>query len=191
MLMWNLEKIGAPLYEAVTVAEVKAQARVSISTDDTYIDALRIAAREQVEKDLNTPVAGQAYRLHTESGFVSCLRLPVQPVVSVSSVTYTDENGQSQTLNSSLYRLKAYKDPPLIEFEDGLPSHATDVIVNFTAGYSAANTVPSLIKHAILFLAAAWYEQREAVSEMTGGSVQAIPLGYERIISRCRVTRFR
>lgn len=278
--MQNLEVISTPTNEAVTLAELKAHCRVSATTDDTYMTTLRIAAREQVEKDLGMVVASQAYRLHTELGFPTIQCLPVQPVYEVTSITYTDADDAEQTLSAALYTLKAWKDPPEIEYEDGLPV-GTDVVINFTAGFStvsplrgieqvfiigagsgytdgtysvavsgtpgtgtvslvvaggiittatittigtgftAASTlttaaftltglgagtgasllythddsvieqqtyIPNLIKHAVMFLASSWYENREPV--VVGTIVTQLPLAYQRIIDRLRVQRF-
>src|SRR5438067_5876 len=119
--MFNLEKTGNPTFEAVSVAEVKAHARIYTSADDSYIDTLRVAAREQVEKDLEVAIVGQAYTLHLDwwldrkyydhsyqygygtthsslhSNFPK-VYLPIQPVLSVQGITYTDTNGDAQTL---------------------------------------------------------------------------------------------
>ena len=185
--MFNLVKIGAAANEAVTVAELKTHCRISHTADDTYLGTLRIAAREQVEKDLGMVIASQAYRLHTEANFTSVVCLPVQPVQSISSVTYTDVNHVSQTLSTSNYSLKAHRDPPEVEFDGSLPV-GTDVVINFLAGF-APDTVPALTKQAVLFLAASWYESREP--EVVGTIVTKLPLGYERIISRLRISRYR
>lgn len=186
--MFNLAKSGAATFEAVSVPELKAHCRVSHTADDTYLGTLCIAAREQVEKDLNLAVAGQSYNLYTEEGFMTTVTLPIQPVLSITSVTYTDANGDTQTLPSGSYTLKSYRDPVQIEFGSGLPS-ATDVTITFVAGYVNAAAVPALIKSAIQFLAANWYENRESI--VVGSTANPIPLGYERIIDRLRLSRFR
>ena len=61
---FNLVPVGSVLYEAVTVAEFKAHARISHTADDAYIAVLVVAARQQLEKDLNLAVVGQNYDLH-------------------------------------------------------------------------------------------------------------------------------
>lgn len=185
--MFNLVQSGDATFEPVTVAELKAHARISISSDDAYLTTLLVAAREQVEADLNMTIAGQSYVWHTDSTLGGTLYFPVQPVTAITSITYTDTDEASQTLDSSNYTLKSYTDPPSVEFGDTVPT-GTETVVTFTAGYADVDAVPQKIKHAVMFLAAHWYESREAAQE---GSMTTVPLAYERIIGRQRVSRFR
>jgi hypothetical protein len=212
--MFNLEKNGSSTFEAVTVAEIKAHARIFTSADDTYLATLVISARQQVEADLNCAVVGQAYKLHLEywydpryywelldrygygwwypaNAIYPKLVLPIQPVQAVQSITYTDGALAPQTLDPALYVLKTFKDPPHIMLlnNGNMPAVApfTDIVVNFTTGYATANAIPSLIKHATMFLAAHWYEHREGTSEAL---LREVPQAYERIINRLRVKRF-
>lgn len=211
--MVNLEPVSTPIFEVVTVAELKAHSRILTSVDDTYLDTLRVAAREQLEKDLSLVIAGQQYNLHLEhwldwryiERYFSSLYtntyygplffrgprivLPVQPVDSLASITYTDTDGDPATLNPTLYVLRQFKDPPEIGLLDTMPSIKvnTEIIVNFVAGYHNAASVPKLCKQAIMFLAAHWYENREAV----GSNVSTVPLSYERIVKLLNVKRYR
>ena len=187
--MHNVEKVGDVHFEAVSVTELKKHCFVYHTADDAYIGTLSIAAREMVEKDLNISLVGQTYAWHTESSFPSVLCLPINPVLSIEGITYTDADGVEQTLDDSLYTLKAYKNPAEIHFTD-TPT-ATDVVISFNAGFESVddvNNIPQLYKQAVMFLVKHWYDMREPV---TTGSVASVPLGYERIISRCRVWSFK
>jgi uncharacterized phiE125 gp8 family phage protein len=62
--IFNLDPIGDPLFEAVSVSDLKKHLRVSHAADDTYIGLLSVAARQQVEKDFNVALVGQNYDLH-------------------------------------------------------------------------------------------------------------------------------
>lgn len=194
--MFNTIKSGSNINEAVTIDAIKAHCRISTTADDDYLDLLRIAAREQVEADLNLPVVGQAFKLYVETNFPVTQPLPFANIQSIDSITYTDADGQTQTLDDSYYTLKPYKDPPVIEFDT--PPTAQDFVVTFVAGFimvdpddtdsDGDNTVPQLIKQAILFLVAHWYEHRESSMESI---IKEVPQGYARIIQRLRVSRFR
>lgn len=197
--MNNLVKVGDPIYEPVSVTQLKVHCRISHNADDSYLDTLRTAARAQTELETNLVIAGQAYTWHTEAGFPSTLYLPVQPVSAFTSITYTDAAGESQTLDDSLYTFKSYTDQPSIEFTGTVPP-GTDIVVNFIAGFPyeepeepedevTVHSVPSLLSHAVMFLAANWYENREPV--VVGSISSALPLAYERIVQRLRVRRFR
>ncbi len=160
--MFNLVAVGDPLFEAVTVDEIKAQARVSHHADDAYIGLLAVAAREQAEKDLNQSLVAQQYNFHLEQRFWQFptpllfpypynynyrdghfyyphTHLPIQPVCSFGGITYTDVNAAPQTLDPTAYVVKLFKDPPEIQFSTGatLPGilAGSDVVFNFIAGY--------------------------------------------------------
>ncbi len=211
--MFNLETVGASTFEAVTVDELKAHCRIFHSADDAYLDLLRVGARQQVEKDLNIAVVGQQYTLHLDSWFdhhrvhqnlipigyganyphiyYPHIAIPVQPLQSVESIMYTDTDGDTQTLDPSLYEVKPFKDPPHIRLVEGtFPDIQaySEILVTFTAGYADADSVPQVLKHAVFFLASHWYEHREAEVESI---MRDVPLGYERIINRWNVKRFK
>ncbi len=216
--VFNLEKVGAPLFEAVGVDALKKHMRVSHSADDDYIGILSVAAREQVEKDFNIALVGQEYNLHLENGFYHFyylmhghypavynfnwayyfprFHIPIEPVSKdyAVTITYTDLSNTQQTFNSSNYVVKYWKSPPEVMLLPSitLPSIApgADIIVNFTAGFvntGAVSTAPKLLCQAIQLLVAAWYEQREPVSESL---VRPVPLSYDRIKQIIQVKRF-
>ena len=66
---FNLQKVGDPFNEVVTVSELKKHLRVSHSADDTYIGLLGEAARQMVEIDLNRQIVGQEYNLYLSYGW--------------------------------------------------------------------------------------------------------------------------
>jgi hypothetical protein len=212
---FNLEPIGDVLFEAVTLTEMKKHMRVMTSKDDDYItDTIIPAARQQAEKDLNLALVGQAYKLHLMS-FLNwhyyrngqyyeypyansqfekwrSILIPIQPVVSVTSITYTDPEGNPQTFDPSNYVVKTYTDPPSILITGNIPGiqALSEVVVTFTAGYTDeddTNLVPTLAKQAIQLLGASWYAQREGTSNEI---IRTVPLSYQNIISLLQVKRF-
>lgn len=117
------------------------------------------------------------------------LYLDHTPVRSVDSITYTDTNGTTQTLDPSQYKLDTVSEPCRI-----VPAYGTTwpgtrneinaVTVNFTCGYGAAGgdaaasalAVPESIKSWIKLRIGAMYENREEVA--LGRSITAVDLPF-------------
>ena len=96
--------------------------------------------------------------------------LPLPPVQSVTSITYTDATGSSATWDSSKYTFSASREPARImpAYNENFPTDVREqpdaVTVRFVAGYGdAATDVPDQIKHAMLLLISHWFENREDV----------------------------
>jgi uncharacterized phiE125 gp8 family phage protein len=100
-------------------------------------------------------------------------------VQSVSSVTYVDEAGATQTLASSGYQVDVTSLPPRVTPAYGAYWPAARgttyqaVRVTFVAGYGLAAAVPDALKAAIKLLTSHWYENREAA----GAGWEELPLG--------------
>jgi len=92
----------APAEEPVTVAEIKTHARISGSASDTEIATMIAAARQYAEAELGRWIITQTVDAYFDA-FPPCFYLP--PLQSITSITYIDSNGDSQTLDSSLYRV--------------------------------------------------------------------------------------
>jgi uncharacterized phiE125 gp8 family phage protein len=157
------------------------------TTEDPYLIALRQTAREYVESFCRRALLTQTWDLKLD-GF-PCdgepIELPLAPVISVTSVTYTDTNGDSQTWSSSLYQTdiptgpKAGRARILPAYSQYYPSTRdvfNAVTVRFVAGYgAAASSVPASLKSGMKLLIAHWYEQREAVVVGIGIGVLPVP----------------
>ena len=87
---------------------------------------------------------------------------------SVTSITYTDSDGESQTWAADQYEVKT---DPLVGYvklatDCSWPVGATDVIVTFKAGWPVVEespTTPEAIQLWIMFWTATWYAHRETV----------------------------
>ena len=102
----------------MTLAEAKAHSRVDIPDDDALIASLILAAREWVEGQTHRALLTQTWDCKfdewTMEGSDYVLRLPLAPLQSVTSVTYIDGDGVSQTLSSSLYQVVASTEHPRV-----------------------------------------------------------------------------
>jgi uncharacterized phiE125 gp8 family phage protein len=138
-------------------ASLGADAPASNTTADPWLTAGIIAAREYGETFTHRAFITQTHDLKLD-GFPcsdDAIRLPKAPLISITSVTYVDTNGDTQTWSNTLYTVDAPSGPKaergriVPNYGQVFPS-TRDVInavtVRFVAGYGAASAVPSLIK---------------------------------------------
>ena len=101
----ELKVVTPPAAEPLSTAEAKLHLRVDHSADDALITALIVAAREHVENYLVGSLVEQTRAVYLSAWPYSPFRLPCGPVQSIESVKYEDENGDTQTVDSSIYYL--------------------------------------------------------------------------------------
>jgi len=130
--------IVAPTVEPVTRTQAKAHLRVTDTGEDDLIDALIAAARVEVETFTRQALVKQTHLLKLDY-FPACIHLPVHPLCAVSSITYIDSAGATQTVDAADYRVDAYSMPARITPAYGKVWPSTQdvtgaVSVNYTAG---------------------------------------------------------
>ena len=190
----SLSLSTAPTLEPVTLAEAKGHLRLDAddSTEDAYLTALIAAARHQVEAHTSRALLNQTWAWKLDD-FPHCdqIRVPKAPLSSVTSITYIDTAGTTQTWAASNYDVDAPDGPRAqmgtisLAFEKAYPVVRSDrnaVTITFVAGYGAAATaVPQDVRQAALLLIAEMYERRE---EGLIGTIQTeVPLSVSRILS--------
>ncbi len=185
---WKL--VTAPTVEPITTTEAKTHCRVDISTDDTYIDTLIASAREWCEGYTNRAFITQTWR-GTFPYFCNKIELIRPPLISVTGITYVDQNGDTQTLGTNLYTVDTDSEPGVVRlaYDESWPTtrDVHDAVkVTYTAGYGAAATaVPARVKHAIKIIVAHWYEIREPV--VVGQAISNVPMSAKNILTLSRV----
>lgn len=178
----------APTVEPVSRTEAKSAAQIEHTDDDTYIDMLIVRARKWVESRLQRQLVTATWRLDLES-FPAEILLPWPVAQSVSSITYTDTDGDSQTVTASDYQTDTGSIPARIKpsFGNAWPAVRSGdyaaVRVTFVAGYGVASDVPDGIKGAIEQLVAHWYGYREHVVE---GQPMSVPVMFKSLLADYR-----
>lgn len=170
--------------EPVSLDEQKAHLRLDIDDDDAYISGCVTAARAWVEGQTKRAFMPQTWDYVIDYHMPARIDLPMNPVVSVTSVSYVDTAGASQTLASSQYTVAARKHGSFI-----VPAYNVTwpdvrhvpaaVTVRFVAG--VASEVPQELHRAIMILAGAYYENRETVPA---------PMAVEALVSPYRKASF-
>jgi uncharacterized phiE125 gp8 family phage protein len=177
--------VTGPTVEPLTAAELKDQSRISHGEEDVLLERLIAAARSHVEKITRRALITQTWQL-TLDRFPchAVIYVPRPPLIAVSSITYLDEDGTEQTVDSDDYRVDDQSQPGRIEpaYGESWPT-TRDTInaveVTHTAGYGAtAADVPEDLRHAIALLAGHYYEHREAA---LAGNLTEIPSGVDAL----------
>ena len=177
----------------VSLDDAKSQLRVDHSDDDALISRLIESATGWIDGwsgVLGRAIMQQTWRQQYDS-FASRMRLVVGPVLSVSSITYHDIDGNQQTVSSDVYALRNYADWAYVSLANDKewPSHdgrEAGIEINYVSGHASPGEVPAAIKHAILMLVASWYENREAVGGAIAGrsgDPVEIPLGVHELLA--------
>lgn len=166
--MAGLKLVTPPAVEPVTLADVKPQLRVEL--DDTSYDGilnpLITAAREWCEGYQNRAYITQTLELALDEW--PCrdeIELPRPPLQSVTSITYTDNDGNITTWPSSNYIIDDYSFVAQIVKNKSVCwppvclSAANGIKVQYVAGYGDyGSNVPYKIKQAIILLTSHWFE---------------------------------
>lgn len=189
----RLSRTVAPTVEPVTLSEAKSQANYDDDDKDPDFDLWVKAAREMTETRTRRAFLNQTWTLKLDAFPDDVIELRRCPVSSVTSITYLDGEGTTQTLPTSVYAVDLSNEPARITLKYGQdwPTtylQANAVTVTFVAGYGAtAANVPAQAKMAIRTLVSHWFNNREAVGNV-GGIVE---LAYDAMIESLRWDGYR
>lgn len=175
---WYEDLITAPSGLAVDVAYVRDDhLRVTAGTvEDTKIQRAIEASTQACEAFTGRSLLPQTWALVLTTFPTGGLLLPRVPLIDVTSIAYSDENGDPQTLASNLYNVQRQSGPQCRRsWIDPIPDTvwpATQlrrdaVTVTYRAGYvetpgasPEVTNIPSGLKEGIAMRAAELYKQR-------------------------------
>ncbi len=190
-MIGSIYEVTPPAAEPITLADAKEHLRVSHSADDDYITALTITARRWCE-GLTRRQLVQATLEYTLDGFPARgeIEIPRPPLVSVTSIKYTDTDGSEATWSSSLYTVDARSTPGRIypAYGQTYPQTRAEpnaVRILFVAGYSET---PADLVHAMKTVIGHWYQHRSAVQ--AGTQFHDVPKTAEYLAKPLAVRRF-
>lgn len=161
-----LTLVTPPAATPVSLDEARAHCKAD-TADDTllqvYLDAA-VAHVDGAEGVLGRCLVTQTWDYKLDA-FPETIKVPLPILASVTSISYVDADGDTQTMSASDYRVSGQRITP---GDAGWP--ATDdvthaVTVRFVAGYGLAVAVPAAIKAAILLYVGDLYANREAQGE--------------------------
>lgn len=196
----------APPVEPVTLEEARDHLRLTATgvpashPDDAFIKRLIQGARENAEQYMRRSIIETEFEWKFDDfpDHNAALTFPRDPVLSVESVIYSDDDNNPQSLIEFTERFSDSYSYIVPSYQSDWPTargHDGDVTVTFKAGYEATGSpldykasVPESIKHAILLLVGHMYENREQV--ITGSITTEMKFGYERLLWPHRVLKF-
>lgn len=167
----------APAAEVVTLPQLKSHCRVDFTDDDADLQAFLETAIEALDGYsgiLGRALINQTWR-QDASRFCDMMRLPLEPLVSIASVTYYDADNVQQTLSTDVYGSYTDARGPFIALKVGqfwptVYDRADAVSITFIVGFGpAATDVPARLRNAIKLHAAHLYDHRgmDAPSDYT------------------------
>lgn len=191
--MPNLSLVTAPTTEPLTVQEVKDHLRILDSDEDSLLYTYITAARQFVENQTRRALITQTWDLKLDEfpKFDEVIELPKSPIQSVTSITYTDENGDSQTLSTAIEDLTSIPARLTPAYQLDWPT-TRDIInavtIRYVAGYGdSASDVPMALRHAIKLCIGHLYENRETSTTL---SLSEVPLAFNALIAPYIVRTF-
>lgn len=173
--------------EPITLQEAKLHLKVEHNEEDSLIAGLVKAAREHCETFCSRRLVTTTFKLYLDE-FPDCIRLPRPPAIAVTSITYVDSAGATQTLSSSLYQVDLVSEPARVEpaYGQSWPStrcKLNAITVMYTAGYGDRGDVPQAFKQAIkLHVSGAYYNRDNPVEETTLKAISSLLWPY-RVLS--------
>jgi uncharacterized phiE125 gp8 family phage protein len=175
----------APASEPITLAQAKEQVRVIDDTSqDDLLNSYIVAARTHVEAVTGTKLVSQTVVMKADC-WDDLANLPTGPIQSISSITYVDTAGDTQTLATSVYetRLDGIAPSIVLKYAQTWPSIRSGSLITVTgvAGYVA---VPSSVLHAIKLLVADWFAERADAN--IGRTVTPMPNGVMALLANHR-----
>lgn len=191
--------ITAPALEPVTLREAKDHLRLEHDLDDLRVLSCMRAARMYAEKICWRGFLKQTYQL-VESGFPDDDGLPFEQqgvelprgnLVSITSVTYVDTAGATQTMAPADYVADQNVEPGRLRIAYGKVWPSTRdqfdaVKVTYLVGWDAVE-VPEPVKQALLLLVAQMYENR--TPEVTGPIVSQLSFAVDALLGPFRLSR--
>ncbi len=186
----SLSLVTAPTIEPVTFEEAQSHLRLTDATDAPYVNALITTAREYCENYTRRAFISQTWDLKFDGGFPDGdIELPMPPVSSITSITYVDTAGATQTWAAANYTTDLPAGPRAMPariapaYGVSYPSTRDQnnaVTVRFVCGYGATiSTVPFGLKAAMLLLIGHWYENRASI---TVGPANDLPDGVAALL---------
>lgn len=186
-----LERIESPIAEPVTREELLAQSRIDDDGELDLLDRLIATAREHAETVTGRSLLRQTWQL-TLDAFPSgaLIKLPRGPVHEVLSVVCITPAGVEQSLAGTDWRVVGGGSlvprlVPAVGHEWPATARTWGAVqITYRTGWESAADVPEAIRHAILMLAAHWFEHREAVSEVSSGDgMMPVPQAVDSLLA--------
>ena len=164
----------------IALSTIKKALKIETDLDDADLLRLRDAVSAFVQE-----YTGLTFEPQTKTQYLPYwmrTRLEWTPFIDMVSVTYTDANGDPQTLPSTDYFMILNEYPTIfINFWE-FPSikEGTEIAVSYKVGYA---NLPQHIQHIIISLIGHWYNNPEAGAPIT---ITTVPMSAQFVLETIR-----
>lgn len=167
---YTLTQSTPPTEEPISYEEAKVYGWVTDHDDDALIDQLGQVVRRRFEELSGIQLVTATWKMYLDCFPEKEILIPKSPLIAVSSITYVDNDGATQTWSSSLYQVDAVSKPGRIcpAWGESWPStryQMNAVCITFTAGFGAATAVPYEFKHRLWQATKYRYDNRDITDE--------------------------
>lgn len=166
---------------AVSLNTFKAMLRVDFEADDALLVFYLDAAQAFIERHTRRPLSTSSKTIVLREWPTAEVTLPFPPFQSITSITYRDTDGATQSLTTSNYEVETDGALPRVRFYGSLPDLHDEiprVTIVWSAGYTAS-TLPHDLQLAVMRLAGTFYMNPEAVSML---NLVQVPFGVRAVI---------
>ncbi|MDI3335870.1 phage head-tail connector protein [Defluviimonas aestuarii] len=180
--MANLRIKTPPASLAVDVETAREHLSVTESDDNYLIQQYIEAAIGYLDGwtgILGRALMPQTWEMVLETFPAGCIEIPLGPVTAIDSITYLDEDGSSQVMNSSLYQTDMTDAGARIRAPEGWPS-VGDYLGAVTVQWQAGTGCPAAIRAAILIMVSDMFNNRSGSAE-ANGRVKALIAPFRRL----------
>jgi len=183
-----------PDFYPVTLAQAKEYLRVQHTAEDDIITRCIEAAYDYCEQELDLAILEQTITLKLD-GFPAgrTITLPRTNLLSVTSVSYLDVDGSSQSYTD--YVADEYGTPARIvnnvDYWPETKDVANAVTITYQAGFSETGTgdthsTPSAIVHAMNLLVTHFYDVRSSVVVGSGITSTEVQMSVTALLNKYR-----
>lgn len=173
----------------ISVADLKKHLVIDAewNDDNSYLESLLHSAADFYERSTKRTLLQTTYEVIGRPCRKGRVYLYTHPIQSISGVWTIDDNGVATEVED--YQKMIYTFPSWVQLS-GVPSGTTGIRVRFVAGQPNVAGLLPLDVHAVKFIAAHLFENRQPVSVNAGVMSREIPLAASSIIARRKLEVF-
>ena len=172
--MARVELVTPSSTRLLTVEQAKLHCRCQNNLEDSAFSDWIKSAEAYVQDYTRRALLSSTWQwigeeFPTLDGEDAPIDLLISPVQSIVSVTYSDENGDEQTLETDEWQLEGGLVPKLYpgivdEWPATEAGNVAAVTVVMTAGYASTDLVPAQFTQAMKLLVGEWFVNRDVTS---------------------------
>lgn len=186
--MAGMKLVTAPVVEPLTLPETKQHLRVDVPDDDALITTWIMVARELCEGFIHGKLITQTWEVQLDAfpSGTTPIKIPVEPLQSVTSVTWADQTNTVTTMTPGTdYLVDVDSEPGRLVLP---PNNAwpgatlwpvSPIKITLVAGFGSTElSVPAAYRGGMFMAIGHWYENREAIVA-SGAIPKEVPMGTE------------